>query len=417
MRMFFGFFLLICLSAHRLVSDERAQAEAVPASARNAILFIGDGLGINTLSIVRAYSGGANGRLQIEQLPHTAFSRTTSDDSLVTDSAAAAAALASGCKTPNRSLNVLKDGRRPPLISQLAKKSGRSVGIVTTTRLTDATPAAFYGYVEKREMEAALVPQMIDSGFDVILGGGLAWLLPKSKPPGVREDGQDLLPSARDKGWTILQDAKALTGGVSFPPDARWLGLFAAHDFSYADERAQHPGEPGLTEMTLAAMRKLARNPKGYFLMVEGGLIDKAAHQNWAWRAFQETIEFDRAIGAALHEAGTETLVIVTADHETGGLALNGYPPITARGNALLARQPDQGFLLGWASGPGALSATNAVSFLDPVFRQPATRYARSAFHTSTDVLIAATGPGSEAVRGFLDNTEIFAIIRRALGL
>lgn len=361
-------------------------------------------------------SAGADGRLELEQLPYTALARTCSEDRVVTDSASSASSLATGHKMPFHSLNIRGDGERPALISELALRSGRSVGIVTNTRLTDATPAAFYGRGKDRHAEEPLVSQLVESRFHVILGGGRSLFLPKGTPPGSRDDGQDMLAKARARGWNLAQTRDELKKSEALPDDARLLGVFATSDMSYVDERKGRPAEPSLTEMTLAAMRRLSKNPKGYFLMVEGGMIDKAEHMNWASRAIHETIEFDKTIGAVMREAGKDTLIIVTADHETGGFALEGYPPITARGNDLLARQPDQGFLVGWTSGPGALQKQKAQP-LDPDFRQPAARFSGSGHHTANDVFVAAAGPGAEDVHGFLDNTEIFRIMKRALGL
>jgi len=396
-----------------------AETQPAGARARNVVLFIGDGLGMGMLTAARIYSVGAEGRLAIEKLPHTAFARVSSQDSAVIDSAAAATAMASGAKVSNASLNIRADKQKPPLISALAKEKGKSVGIVTTTRLTDATPAAFYGYAEQRNQEESLAAQLIDASVDVALGGGLQWFLPQVRPPGMRADGQDLLAKGKEKGWEVIQTEENLVSAanrkIKKGTSKRWLGLFASYDFGYADERESRPGEPTLAAMTMAAMRKLAKNPKGYFLMVEGGMIDKAEHQNWALRAIQETLEFDRAVAAVLRETGPDTLVIVTADHETGGFGVSGYPPAAVRGNDLLARQPDQGFWVGWLSGPGALASRNPLSFLDPTYRQPSARYTDAAFHTATDVWIAATGPGSDSVRGFLDNTDIFRIMRQAM--
>ncbi len=408
--------MLMAALCSPLSAAEKVQSPEAPGKARNVILFIGDGLGINMLSAARAYSVGADGRLQMEQLPHMALAHTCAEDKAVTDSASSASSLATGFKVPYRSLNIRGNGNRPALISELAHKSGRSVGIVTNTRLTDATPAAFYGDTKNRYNEVELVPQLVESHFDVILGGGLAWFLPKTTPPGIREDGQDYLAKARVKGWAILQTRDDLKKSEQLPAGSRLLGVFTTDDMSYVDERKGRPAEPPLTEMTLAAIHRLSKNPKGYFLMVEGGMIDKAEHKNWALRSIMETLEFDQTIGAVLREAGKDTLVIVTADHETGGFALSGSPPLSSHGNELLARQPDQGFLMGWTSGPGALQK-QSVDFLDPNFRQPAAHYTSSALHTANDVFVAATGPGSEDVHGFFDNTEIFRIMKRALGL
>jgi alkaline phosphatase len=381
------------------------------------VLLIGDGLGASLLAGARAYGPGAEGRLELEKLPRLAMLRTHSADSIVTDSAAAGSAFATGARMPNRSVNLGEDGSRPPLISQLARKAGKGVGIVTNTRLTDATPAAFYGCARKREEEASLAEQLVAADFQVALGGGTSWFVPSRVEGSQRKDGRDLMAEARAKGWRTLSRGRELAALRDDREGRRWLGVFGPDDFAYADQKAARADQPSLPDMALAALRRLQREKQGFFLMVEGGMIDKACHMNWTRRALEETLEFDRTIGEVLRAVDERTLVIVTADHECGGFALGGYPPLKTRGDALLARQVSQGFLVGWTSGPGGVAPPEGRGFLDPEFSHPASRYLKAALHTATDVFAAAQGPGAEEVRGFLDNTDLFRIMRRALGL
>ena len=294
----------------------------------------------------------------MQKLLYSARVHTRSANAAITDSAAGASAYASGCKVPNRSINVREDGSRPPLISILARKAGKGVGIVTNTHLTDATPAAFYGWSEKRQDEGSLAPQLAEADFQVVMGGGSSWFSPEGTAGSQRKDRRDVLAEAKAKGWRMISRAADLAGVRDDREGMRWLGIFASGDLSYVDERDGHPNQPSLTEMTLAALRRLQQEKEGFFLIVEGGMIDKACHKKWDARAIQETLEFDRTIGEVVRAVDDRTLVIVTADHET------------AQGS-----------------------------------------------HTAADVLAAAKGPGAEEVHGVLDNTELFGIMRRALGL
>lgn len=386
-------------------------------AARGVVLFIGDGLGLSLIAATRAWAVGADARLEMEKLPRTALVHTCSADSVVTDSAAGASAFATGFKVPNRHVNVREDGSRPPPISLLARKAGKGVGIVTNTRLTDATPAAFYGWADKRQDETSLAEQLVPIDFQVVMGGGAAWFLPRETAGSQRKDSRDLLAEAKAKGWQVISRSADLEEVQGDRAGRRWLGVFGPGDLDYADARPRFPDQPTLTQMTLAALRRLQQEKEGFFLVVEGGMIDKACHKNWTLRAFQETLEFDHAIGEVLKAVDDRTLVVVTADHETGGFALSGPSPLKARGNDLLAKQVFQGFLVGWASGPGAVAQPEGRGFLDPEFAHPAARYEMSAKHTAADVLGAAKGPGAEELHGFLDNTAIFEIMRRALGL
>lgn len=351
------FLLAVALGLALLPSAPAQEGKTAPP-ARGVVLFIGDGLGLSLIAATRAWAVGADGRLEMEKLPHTALVHTRSADAAITDSAAGASAYADGFKVPNLSLNVCADGSRPPLISFLARKAGKGVGIVTNTRLTDATPAAFYGWSEKRQDETSLASQLAEADFQVVMGGGAAWFAPKEAAGSQRKDERDVLAEARAKGWHAISRAAELAGVRDDRDGRRWLGMFGPGDLDYVDARAGQPDQPSLTEMTLAALHRLQQEKEGFFLIVEGGMIDKACHHNWTSRALQETLEFDRTIGEVVRAVDDRTLVIVTADHET------------AHGS-----------------------------------------------HTAADVLAAAKGPGAEEVHDVMDNTALFGIMRRALGL
>jgi alkaline phosphatase len=381
-------------------------------------------MGMAQVTAARIYKGNArDGRLALDDFPHTAFVRTYAADAMVTDSAASATAMATGFKTNNRMISVAPDGARLPTLLEAAKKSGKSVGIVTTTRVTHATPAAFYAHVADRDDELHIAAQLIDeSRVDLILGGGRGSFLPSTvtdaefSTPGLREDGRNLIELAVSKGYLLLErqtDVDALMAAVDADEAVLpLLGLFNPSHMAYEAERMADPwGEPSLASMTRIAIEVLSRNPKGYFLMVEGGRIDHACHSNQARLALEDLLAFDEAAAEGLRAAESVDgpIVVVTADHETGGLALNGYPEIGVSGDALMTLGSDAGpDILTFATGPGARrlpGSSASPAGLDST--QASLNHLDSAAHTGVDVGLWAAGPGSEAFDGTLDNTDV----------
>src|SRR2546425_918285 len=315
-----------------------------PIEARSAVLFIGDGMGQAYVTATRLARGGPRGRLRLDDLPYTALVRTCSADRLVTDSAAAASAMGCGQKTVNgvlcedaSAVYARQDGKKLESIAVWAKKRGMKVGLVTTTPVTDATPAAFYATSNNRENERDVARQAIVTGFDFLLGGGRQFFRPiaamATASSSATTDTEDLLEAARARGWTILDSAPALRGVTS--TDGRVWGLFSDEDLPYQPEidAARKKGRggdsetaPTLLEMTHWAIDWLQKSGRPFFLMVEGGRIDHAGHANWARTLVDETAAFDDTVGYAVDTLDPKTtLVLVTADHETGGLAINGY--------------------------------------------------------------------------------------------
>ncbi len=394
--------------------------------ARSAVLFIGDGMGPAYVTVTRVARGGAGGRLRIDALPYTALSLTHSADSPVTDSAAAASAMACGQKTVNgvlcedrTAIYPKQDGRKLESIAVWARKRGLRVGLVTTTTVTHATPAAFYANARDRDAEGEIAKQTIASGFDLILGGGRKFFP------------QDLRAEAQKEGWMIVETAKALraVGGL----DRHVLGLFAESHLPYQPEieaarkKGADGGDPGaaltaptLKEMTRFAIDVLKANGRPFFLMVEGGRIDHAGHANWARTLVDETAAFDEAIGEAIDTLDPKTtLVLVTADHETGGLALNGYPDekegIWSTYRDPLAGKGDEPYpVVTFTSGPGTKRQTQEPPHGsdDP---RPSGISLDSAAHTGVDVALYAWGAGAERVHGTLENTAIYSILRSHL--
>ena len=362
------------------VAARRAQLPAV-GRAKNVILFVGDGMGISTITAARILAGqqtGASGEehwLSFERLPYTALSRTYNTNQQVPESSGTMTALITGVKTRAGSLSVdesvaLGDfaataAHAVPTLIEEAEERGLATGVVTNTTITHATPAACYAHSPAREWEhdtalseaarAAGFPdlarQLVEfskgDGLDVALGGGRAHFRGKGqKDPespdeesaaGVRTDGRDLTAEWRARhpdGVYVWNRARFLA--LDPARTRRVLGLFDPSHMKYEIDRAQDAGgEPSLTEMTDKAIRILSRNPRGFVLMVEGGKIDHAHHATNAHRALTETIELSNAVQRALElTSASDTLIVVTADHSQP-LVMSGY---AVRGNPILGK-------------------------------------------------------------------------------
>jgi alkaline phosphatase len=276
---------------------------------RNVILLIGDGMGVGQLTAAEVMNGDDD--LVIRSLPYKSLVTTHSLSGYVTDSAASATALATSYKTSNGAISTLPNGTVLTTVVEIAEAQGMSTGVVTTTRVTHATPACFMAHVNNRGSEYAIAQQVLDSGVDVILGGGGIYF-------------SSLDPSA--SGYSVVDTTDEFMGFGS----GKVLGLFNgnADYMSYNDERDPEL-EPSIAEMTRKSIELLSDDSDDFFLMVEGGRIDHASHDNDFDNTMSETFAFDDAVLEALEYASTrnDTLVIVTADHETGGLLIvGGYP-------------------------------------------------------------------------------------------
>lgn len=357
------------------IEQARALAPANAKRAKNVILFIGDGMGITTITAARIFDGqrhgtaGEENQLAFETFPHVALSKTYSVNAQVAESAATATALLSGVKTneevigldelaaPNHYQDVAAN--RAETLLEMAEQRGLATGIVTTTRVTHATPAACYAHVPQRNWEddsmlppeareagfpdiaRQLVEMSIGDGIDVVLGGGRSQFFPQEvQDPeypgtkGARTDGRDLIADwrARHPQGRYLTQRREL---VESKPDGNpVLGLFEPSHMRFEVERSEDvAGEPSLSEMTAKAIELLSHDPDGFFLMVEGGRIDHAHHLGNAYRALVETVEVSNAVKTAQAlVAARDTLIVVTADH-SHVLAMAGYP---TRGNPIL---------------------------------------------------------------------------------
>jgi alkaline phosphatase len=448
--------MVICALVVIAAACESAHSADMP-QVKGIILLIGDGMGINQVRSASLYAKHVLAKtLAIDSMETRSTTTTYSASSDITDSAAAATALNSGHKTKNGAINVLPDGKRAFTIGLAAKKAGLAVGVLTTARVTDATPAGVFGHVASRGDENTLAEQLTEFLPDVAMGGSLRHFIPQDQPGSKRKDGKNLTDAMKSKGYAYVTNGAELKA-IDTAVTSKLFGLFALSVMAYDIDRQHDPAlgsQPALADMTRAALSILARNPKGFFVMIEGGRIDHACHSHDIKASICDTLAFDDAVKIALDFQKThpDVLVLVTADHETGGLGLGrgaeyaldlpALQPITHSLEYLTARiqkQPEtlQGIL---ESGGLALTdseraivsqyppETKTSSVLKPSgdlkkfdkYAFPWVGYAlgvvesdrakigwTSFAHTAQPVITYAVGPGAAEFSGGYDNTDI----------
>jgi alkaline phosphatase len=292
----FGFLSLLPFAVHAQVPGK-------------VILFIGDGAGVSYWTLARF----ASEDLAINEFRVVGLVDTRASNARITDSAAAATAYACGVRTYNGAIGVDPDTVSVPTVLEQARDRGWATGLVATSSVTHATPASFAAHVPLREMEFEIARQMVESGVDVLLGGGRRWFSARTRP-----DGADLV-GRLSRTHTAAMDVDQLRS-VDLESTNRLFGLFAADGMPPATRRT-----PALPDMTRAAIEVLDHDEDGFFLMVEGSQPDWRGHDHEPVQAVTaEMLDFDRAIGVGLdyQRRHPETLIVVVADHETGGLAV-----------------------------------------------------------------------------------------------
>lgn len=288
-----------------------AQAKSVP---RNIIIMIGDGMGVSQVTAGRT----AKGSLSLERFKTLGLLLThAAGKDYITDSAAGATALSTGVKTYNGAIGVGPDTISVENVFERAKTLGKKTGLVVACSITHATPACFVAHVPLRAMGFEIAKQISEGSTDLLLGGGWGWFLPKSQG-GRRTDDMNLISSMQEKGYTYVSQESEFRS-LEVKNSTKLLGLFADNHVGPAQER-----KPSLKEMTALALKSLSLSESGFVLMVEGSQIDWASHDNKSDQIMIEMSDFDDAIGEVVDfaEKNPETLVIVTADHETGGYSL-----------------------------------------------------------------------------------------------
>ena len=288
---------------HTVVSVQEPKGKKV----KNIIFMIGDGMGLEQLSSAWVLNhGGLN---ITDNFTKTGLQWTYSENKLITDSAAAGTALATGCKTYNGHISCKSDGTPLETLAETAKNKGKKVGTAVVCRVNDATPATFFAHNTNRDNHEEIVSSMASSGVDVMFGGGIRFWRD-------RKDGRDIVNEVIEAGYTFVSDREGLMDVDSTPV----IGLMADLELPPAPYRGDLH--------TVAAMKaiELLDNKKGFFLMIEGSCIDDYCHANKTGYSMEELLDLDRTVGAVLEWAAKdgETLVIVTADHATGGMTLLG---------------------------------------------------------------------------------------------
>lgn len=349
----------VYVSPNQYVVDNIKPIADPQAEIRNVILLIGDGMGV---SQVFAGMTANNDRLYIDQAPYVGFQKTKAKNKYRTDSAAAGSALSTGEKTNYTSICVDEEGNPVPTILEYAAGNGYATGLVAACKITHATPASFIAHVPKRNQYEDIATYFVTDSLDVFLGGG-------SDDFFKRKTGVNLRPALEEKGFKIITELDSLSNIKS----GKVAGLFAHGHLGPYPERGEF-----LIESTNKALELLNQNEKGFFLMVEGSQIDWACHDNNLAYEVEEMLDFDRTVGEVLKfaEKDGHTLVIITADHETGGMSI-------INGNI------EKGIV------EAKFNTSGHSSLMVPVFTY---------------------GPGAEKFSGIYENTAIFDKMMDAFG-
>ncbi len=451
---------------------DTASAEfAVKNPPKYVFYLIGDGLGAAQRQVSEYYlqhkTGDASAHLAMNTLPVSGINTTHSSSSLVTDSAAAATALAAGYKTDNGMIAELPDGTVLKTLVESAEEKGMGTGLISTTRLTHATPACFASHNPDRNDENGIALDFADSGVDFFAGGGARHFISDTDPgkygavdavgakmKSKRKDGVDVVALFADEGYNTFIGAQGADDFAAYTPQGEEQ-VFAAFTYTHnpyeLDRINSENNCPSLAEMTEKGVEVLSRYEKGFFLMVEGGRIDHACHANDVAGAVYDTFAFDDAVKVALdfYEAHPdETAVIVVGDHETGGMGLGfganyflnmdvldnvkvsvedtlqfayngdrdaffsyiaancGLGNLTDGEKASILEAMDD--VDGGAAVGGTYGGYNPVAIaVTHIIDERANMYFTTYAHSGTSIPMSAIGVGSEMVGGFKDNTQI----------
>lgn len=446
-----------------LLATLLAAATAQAAPAKNIIFFLGDGMGPATITAARIFKGGEAGLLNFEKMERTARIKTYANDAQTTDSAPSMGSYMTGIKINNSVISMhdaqpvspAKDangnasidrcgegnGRAAPTILELAKARGKSVGAITTTEMTHATPASTFSHVCHRNAAYSIAAQIVPGGagynhalgdgVDVLMGGGrnhFTPFAPGANPKG-RADGRDLLAELAAKGYVVASDR---AGMLAAPLDRKFVGIYSDSHLDYALTR--RASQPTLSEMTTRSIELLSSNPKGFFLMVEGGKIDHALHESNAKNALADTVAFDDAVQAAIDKMRTldptleNTLIVLTADHDHT-MVIHGD---TRRGNPILdivrdsatgepARDVDGKTYTTLVFGngpnrPARRADVDSATAMADGYKQETGIPSSTETHGGGDVKLYALGAGSAAFKGTMENTKVFHLMKAAFG-
>lgn len=454
--------------------------------AKNIIFLLGDGLSVAHRTGARIMSKGmtegkANGRLNMDDLDHMAFVGTSSTEAIATDSANTMSAYMTGHKTAVNALGVygdrtpdsLDDPKVETIAEAIRRQTKKSIGIVSTAEIEDATPAAVVAHTRKRADKEQIVGMMFNVKPDVILGGGSAYFLGKDIPGSKRKDDKDYIKLFQEAGYTLATDKSELQTATG-TNTGKILGLFHTGNMDTTLDREflkkgtveKFPNQPGLVDMTKAALGELSKNEDGFFLMVEGANIDKMSHPlDWD-RALVETIEFDKAVGVAREFAAShpDTLIVVTGDHahgvsiigtvddekpgtemreKVGTYAEAGFPNYTDENKDGYPDKVDvtRRLFLSANNGPDHYETFRPKldgPFVPAIQNEKKEYIANEAYkdvpgavfvqgnipksgdsgvHSVDDVVLQAAGPGAEGFKGYMEESDIYRVLADTLAL
>ena len=360
------------------------ELKQVKNKAKNIILFIGDGMSVSQISAFRLFQGGPNSRVAVDNFPYSGKVLTHSANAIVTDSASSGTAFSTGRKTNNRALGVDVNGQPIENITEKLDKSGYVSSIISTSEVTHATPAAFIVHTSSRYMADEISIQMTDSKIKNILGGGRKFFIPEENG-GNREDGIQLLDKVKTNS-ILITDKSELTD-PSLYGDGQVFGLFADEHLRDETTPENHSTEPSIKNMLEFSVNRskkfIESGCRGFFVMAEASQVDWAGHGNDFEYLMREMTDLESGIKWALNYAkkNKDTLVVVTADHETGGLLIEPNDP---------RKYENLDIKFSFNTGIGRGS------------------------HTGVPVPIYAYGPGAENFTGTLDNTDVFRALLAA---
>ncbi|OTB20723.1 hypothetical protein K445DRAFT_72289 [Daldinia sp. EC12] len=462
------------------VSHQQQTSFEKPAGKRNLIFMVSDGMGPASLSLTRSFrqytEGLEYGNTLTLDKHFWGSSRTRSSSSLVTDSAAGATAFSCGMKSYNGAISMLPDSTPCGTVLEAAKRAGYKTGLVVTTDITDATPACFASHVDVRQQNDDIAVQEVGNGplgrvVDLMFGGGRCHFLPNGTDGGCREDNIDVVEMAKkDYGWNYINDRAGFDefweGKKEIPLPI--LGLFAPTDIPFElDRRNMNDIYPSLSEMAKTALRALEKatedSDQGFFLMIEGSRIDHAGHGNDPAAQVREVLEYDKTFKAVLDfldESKTPGVLVATSDHETGGLSVArqvnvDYPQYLWYPAVLANASSSSEYLAHRLQGHLAQTSDHSVPKLKKYINEELVKpglgihdasdeelttlalspeQAQYSFahmisiraqigwsthgHSAVDVNIYSSGgPGTEAIRGNVENTDVGKYLREYLNV
>ncbi|MFC5531315.1 alkaline phosphatase [Cohnella yongneupensis] len=399
----------VLVTTGTVVTQSANHSGASSALTKNVVLFVGDGMGTAARDAIRLALVGEKGQLAMDNMPYVGMFHSSSTTA-VTDSAAAATAFASGVKTYNGAIGMDPDKNSVKTIMEYAKEVGKSTGVVTTSQVTDATGAAFGAHVEDRSKQSDIALQYLTQAkLDVILGGGEDFWYPAGTP-GAYQDEPAEDPSEKSKGTqgNLVDKAKQLgyayatnNAELQAAKGGKLLGLFSNEEmFQQREEGKGDIYNPvvSLPDMTKKALDTLSANKNGFFLMVEEEAIDEMAHSNNAKMVIRSGQQLNKAVQIAKDFAKKhpDTLVLVLADHETGGLAIEAADDKDESGDAISKED-----------GPFKIAGSDEMFYVDWT----------TSGHTAVDIPVTAMGPGASLFTGYYENTDIFFKLAQALGI